>query len=189
MKPERQLLLPLALGLLCCASALGQPIANATGADFQRNDNALFESARGLLQSGDLAAAETALFKTNRNVGGTGAWYLEAGQRLASLASSFASRKDPAAARVAGLVAIDYLLNADAKLAAEGKMASAAYAQVTIARLHKRVLFNDGAAIEAYRAALKRDPASQTALSALAAWAETEAKLKDKNLVSGGGRP
>jgi hypothetical protein len=154
--------------------------APAMPSDAAAGESALVESARGLFKASGATAAENALFAANRSAPGSGAWFLESGQRLAWLAASFRNRKDPTAAEQAARRAIEYLATADAKLTAERKLASAARAQVTIARVYENLLFDSAAAGAAYTRALDRDPAAPAALAAMEKRRKAEEDLSEK---------
>jgi DMSO reductase anchor subunit len=96
------------------------------------------------------------------------------------MALSFLGRKDAASARQTATRAIEYLETASARLAAEGRMTSAAKAWEAIGRLQEDVLCNEVAARSAYVQALARNASSPVAVAAMAQRAKADAQLRDK---------
>jgi tetratricopeptide (TPR) repeat protein len=124
------------------------------------------DQARDMFTKGNINAAETILFNDNDNKRNTGAWSLESGTKLMHLAASFVNRHDAANARAAAKEAIAYLNDAETRLAAEGKPATAARSQELAGTVYEFILRDDDAALGAYQKALKRNPNSDGAKNA-----------------------
>jgi hypothetical protein len=186
---RRFLILAVAMAVGMSGVQAAQSNNGSARANSGANEQASIDQARGLLQSagGGLGAVEHTLNAINTAQPGTGAWFLQSGQRLAWLAASSRSRKDYASARQTGLRAIDYLLLAQNKFVLEQKLASAARALEAIGRIHAEILLDDKAANAAFALALTFDPTAPTALAVTEKTQKAEERLREK-LVAGGGK-
>ncbi|MGH7946612.1 MAG: hypothetical protein ACREH8_12345 [Opitutaceae bacterium] len=173
----RSLFVPLAL--VCGGVALAQPLDRSPAAIASRAavraEN--FEQALGWISVGNLAAAETALFRNNIQQPGTLEWDIESANRLAHAALVLRERSDYKTARLAALRAMEHLATAKATRFTSSTPKRRARAYEAAGFIYERLLADPAAAKAAFAQAEREFPGSKGARAGLDRIKDEEDKI------------